>query len=73
VSLGGSHQKQNQGVNPVKDRYYDGIEDNGEYEAPWTSYDHDLDFNNDPETWYEPETDYDWAGEYEEPDDADID
>jgi hypothetical protein len=45
-----------------RDRYYEGVDENAEYEAPWTSYDHDLDFNQDPETEYEPETDDDWAG-----------
>lgn len=50
------------------DRYYEGVEDNAEYEPPFAPYDRDLDFNNDPETEYLPETDEDWAGEYTEDD-----
>ncbi len=71
MSRRGSHQKLNQRVQAVKDRYYEGIDDSTELEAPWTSYDHDLDFNDDPSTEYEPETDDDWAGE--DPDRLDSD
>jgi len=47
----------------VKDRYYDAIDDDAEYTAPWLSYDKDLDFNEEIETEYEQETDASWAGE----------
>lgn len=44
------------------DRYYEGTDDGDDVQAPWTSYDRDLDFNDDPQTEYEPETDEDWGG-----------
>jgi hypothetical protein len=46
----------------MKDKNYEGFDDNGEPVAPFTSYDRELDFNNDPESEYEPETDEDWGG-----------
>jgi hypothetical protein len=44
------------------DRNYEGVDDNGEPVAPFTSYDRELDFNRDPQSEYEPETDEDWGG-----------